>query len=62
MMYLRYYKTPRTPVTRRTPVIETQHEQEADSLFSPGKTNALAQGPAGMEDFELVSFLLIQSM
>jgi hypothetical protein len=45
-------------------MIERQQEQEqqADSLFSPGKTSALAQNLTGMEDFELVSFLVIRSV
>ena len=43
-------------------MIERQQEQEVDSLFSPGKTSALTQNLTGMEDFELVSFLVIQSV
>ena len=43
-------------------MIERQTEQEVYSLFSPGKTSALVQDLAGMEDFELVSFLVIQSV
>jgi hypothetical protein len=31
-----------------------------DSLFSPGKTSALVSEVAGLEDFELISFLVIQ--
>ena len=42
-------------------MIERQQEQEVDSLFSPGKTSALTQNLTGIEDFELVSFLVIQS-
>ena len=42
-------------------MIERQHEQEVDSLFSPGKTSALTQSLTGIEDFELVSFLVIQA-
>ena len=42
-------------------MIERQQEQEVDSLFSLGKTSALVQDVAGLEDFELVSFLVIQS-
>lgn len=41
-------------------MIERQQEQEVDSLFSPGKTTALLQDVAGLEDFGLVSFLVIQ--
>ncbi|NCP41751.1 MAG: hypothetical protein GW848_14885 [Rhodoferax sp.] len=43
-------------------MIERQQEQEVDSLFLPGKTSALTQNLTGMEDFELVSFLVIQSV
>jgi len=42
-------------------MIERQQEQEVDSLFSPGKTSALSQNLTGIEDFELVSFLVIQA-
>lgn len=42
-------------------MIERQHEQEVDSLFSPGKTSALVNEVAGLEDFELISFLVIQA-
>ncbi|GAB2711069.1 helicase-related protein [Comamonas sediminis] len=41
-------------------MIERQHEQDVDSLFSPGKTSALVHEVAGLEDFELVSFLVVQ--
>ena len=43
-------------------MIERQQEQEVDSLLSPGKTSALTQNLTGIEDFELVSFLVIQSV
>jgi hypothetical protein len=43
-------------------MIERQQEQEVDSLFSPGKTSALTQNLTGMEDFERVGFLVIQSV
>jgi superfamily II DNA or RNA helicase len=43
-------------------MIERQQEQEVDSLFSPGRTSALTQNPTGMEDFELVNFLVIQAV
>ena len=41
-------------------MIERQHEQDVDSLFSPGKTSALVHDVAGLDDFELVSFLVVQ--
>lgn len=40
-------------------MLEQQREGELDSLFTPGKTTALAQGIAGLDDFELVSFLVV---
>ena len=42
-------------------MIERQREQEVDSLFSPGKTSALTQSLTGMEDFELINFLVVQA-
>ncbi len=42
-------------------MIERQQEQDVDSLFSPGKTSALMGEIAGLEDFELISFLVIQA-
>ena len=42
-------------------MIERQQEQDVDSLFSPGKTSALVGEVAGLEDFELISFLVIQA-
>jgi hypothetical protein len=42
-------------------MIERQQEQDVDSLFTPGKTSALTQNLAGIQDFELISFLVIQS-
>ncbi|NMM14671.1 MAG: DEAD/DEAH box helicase family protein [Rhodoferax sp.] len=41
-------------------MIEREQDQELDSLFSPGKTTALTKTIAGLNDFELVSFLVIQ--
>jgi len=42
-------------------MIDRQQEQDVDSLFSPGKTTALLTDVAGLEDFELISFLVIQA-
>ncbi len=42
-------------------MIERQEEQELDSLFTPGKTTALAHALSGLDDFELVSFLVIHA-
>ena len=41
---------------------EQEQEQEVDSLFSPGRTSALTQNLIGIEDFERISFLVIQAV
>jgi len=41
-------------------MIEKQQDQEIDSLFTSGKTTALTNTIAGLDDFELISFLVIQ--
>lgn len=43
-------------------MIERQQEQAVDSLFSPVKTTALVHDVTGLEDFELLSFLVIHSV
>ena len=42
-------------------MITREEEGEVDSLFTPGKTTALTHPVAGLDDFELVSFLVIQA-
>lgn len=41
-------------------MIEVKEEKDLDSLFSGGKTTALTDTISGLDDFELISFLLIQ--
>ena len=41
-------------------MIEVKEEKDIDSLFSPGKTSALTQAISGLDDFELISFLVVQ--
>ncbi len=41
-------------------MIEVKDEKDLDSLFSSGKTTALVNTIAGLDDFELISFLAIQ--
>lgn len=41
-------------------MIEVKDEKDIDSLFSGGKTSALTQGIKGLNDFELISFLVVQ--
>ena len=40
-------------------MIDVTQERDIDSLFSPGRTTALQQTIAGLEDFELIAFLAI---
>ncbi|MES2299343.1 MAG: helicase-related protein [Pseudomonadota bacterium] len=41
-------------------MIEVKEEKDLDSLFSSGKTTALINTIAGLDDFELITFLVIQ--
>ena len=41
-------------------MIEVKDEKDLDSLFSSGKTTALTDTISGLNDFELISFLVIQ--
>ncbi len=41
-------------------MIEVKEEKDLDSLFTPGKTTALVNTIAGLDDFELITFLVIQ--
>ena len=41
-------------------MIEVKEEKDLDSLFSGGKTTALINTIAGLDDFELITFLVIQ--
>jgi SNF2 family DNA or RNA helicase len=41
-------------------MIHTKQEADADSLFSPGGTTALAGEIKGLDDFELINFLVIK--
>jgi hypothetical protein len=41
-------------------MIEVKEEKDLDSLFSGGKTTALVNSIAGLDDFELITFLVIQ--
>ena len=41
-------------------MIEVKEEKDLDSLFSGGKTTALVNTIAGLDDFELITFLIIQ--
>ncbi|HDR8931535.1 helicase-related protein [Burkholderia vietnamiensis] len=41
-------------------MIEVKEEKDLDSLFTGGKTTALTQTITGLDDFELIAFLVIQ--
>jgi hypothetical protein len=41
-------------------MIEVKEEKDLDSLFTGGKTTALTHTIKGLDDFELVAFLVIQ--
>ena len=41
-------------------MIKVKEEKDLDSLFSGGKTTALTDTISGLDDFELISFLVIQ--
>ncbi|WP_172916373.1 helicase-related protein [Capnocytophaga canimorsus] len=41
-------------------IIEVKREQEIDSLFSEGTTTALKHKIKGLEDFELIAFLVVK--
>jgi len=41
-------------------IIQIKEEKDLDSLFTSGKTTALVDTIAGLDDFELIDFLIIQ--
>lgn len=41
-------------------IIEVKEEQDIDSLFSGGETSALINTIQGLDDFELINFLVVQ--
>ena len=43
-------------------MIEVKEEKDIDSLFSGGKTTALVDTIAGLDDFELITFIVIQNV
>ncbi len=43
-------------------MIEVKEEKDLDSLFSGGRTTALVNTIAGLDDFELIAFLVIEEM
>lgn len=43
-------------------MIEVKEDKDLDSLFTGGKTTALLDSISGLDDFELISFLVIQEV
>lgn len=43
-------------------MIEVKEEKDLDSLFSGGKTTALTNSISGLDDFELITFLVVQEV
>ncbi len=41
-------------------MIEVKEERDLDSLFSGGRTTALTQTIAGLQDFELIAFIVVR--
>ena len=41
-------------------MIDVKDEKDIDSLFSSGKTTALVDTISGLDDFELITFIVIQ--
>jgi hypothetical protein len=42
-------------------MVDLKEDKDIDSLFSGGRTTALVNTIAGLDDFELVAFLVIQA-
>jgi len=41
-------------------MIDVKEEKDLDSLFTSGKTTALVNAIAGLDEFELVAFIVVQ--
>ncbi len=41
-------------------MIDVKEEKDIDSLFSGGRTSALVHTIAGLDDFELIAFVVVQ--
>jgi hypothetical protein len=42
-------------------IIQVKEESDIDSFFSPGETSALKNSVSGLDDFELICFLVVLS-
>ena len=43
-------------------IIEIKDDSDLDSLFSPGKTTAMLNPLSGLDDFELIAFIVVQDI
>ena len=43
-------------------IIQVQDEKDLDSLFSGSRTSALTNTISGLDDFELMSFIVVQEV
>ena len=43
-------------------MIDVKEEKDLDSLFTPGKTTALTGTISGLDDFELITFIVVQAV
>ena len=43
-----------------TSIIDTKEESDIDSLFKAGGTSALMSAVSGLDDFELICFLVVK--
>ena len=43
-----------------TSIIDTKEESDIDSLFKAGGTSALLSSVSGLDDFELICFLVVK--
>ena len=41
-------------------IIDIKEDSDLDSLFSVGKTSALVETVSGLDDFELIAFVVVQ--
>ena len=53
-------KKPTNQPSTSEPIIDKKEESDIDSLFSAGGTSALMSAISGLDDFELICFLVIK--
>ena len=60
MMAGKWISSPQLLSSAIRSMIEVKEEKDLDSLFSGGRTTALVNTIAGLDDFELIAFLVIE--